>query len=171
MTRWTNNDGLQVAFGQDQARETGGIAGEPVTNGPKKYMVADLKWDELPGFTADLDNDGTNEAFDDGDNYIPAGSFITGAWVIGETTFVSGGSTTLDIGFYTKAGVAIDLDGIDAVIAKAALAGTATIVCNGALVLGVLNLTSDAYLHTTTTTGPWTAGKAKLVIEYIQVAP
>lgn len=167
MTTWTNEDGLQVPFGQDQARETKSIMAEPVTNGPLKYMVVDINYNDLPTFTADLNNDGTNEAFDDNDGYIPAGSFITDAYLIVETAFAGG--TSYNIGTYNKAGSAIDADGIDAAVATAALAANLAVVCNGAQVRTTTLITADAYL-VVAATGTFTAGKAKLIIEYAQVA-
>ena len=171
MAQWQNNDGLTVRFGQDQARETQSLMGKTGQVGPKEYMVVDINWDDLPTFTTDLNNDGTNNGFSDQDAYIPAGSYITKASLIVETTFASAGATTLSIGTAVKAGTALDADGIDATIAKAALASGLAVACDGAQVAGTVLVTSDAYLTTTVATGPYTAGKAKLIIEYIQVAP
>lgn len=168
---WTNDDGLQVPFGQDQARETQGIMGKAVVPGPKEYVIVDLVFDDLPTFTADLNNDGTLNGFSDSDAYIPAGSYITKASILVETAFTAAGAATLSIGTATQAGAALDADGIDATIAKTALAADLAVACNGALVAGTALTTADSYLTTTVATGPFTAGKAKLVIEYIQVAP
>jgi hypothetical protein len=169
MAQWQNDDGLTVRFGQDQARETKSLMGKASVDGPVEYMVVDLVWDDLPTFTTDLNNDGTNNGFSDQDAYIPAGSYITKASLIVETAFTSAGATTLSIGTANKAGTAIDADGIDATIAKAALAADLAVVCNGAQVAGTTLVTADAYLTTTVAVGPFTAGKAKLVIEYIPV--
>jgi len=167
-TVWTNADGLQVRFGQTQARETKSLMAKTWDVGPKSYMQVDINYDDLPTFTADLNNDGTNEAFSDQDAYIPAGSLITGAWLLVETAFAGG--TSYNIGTYNQAGTVIDADGIDAAVATAALAANLAVVCNGAQVGGTALITSDAYL-VVAATGTFTAGKMKLVIEYIQVAP
>ena len=171
MAQWQNDDGLTVRFGQDQARETKSLMAKTGQVGPKEYMVVDLNWDDLPTFTTDLNNDGTNNGFSDQDAYIPAGSYITKASLIVETAFTSAGATTLSIGTAVLAGTALDADGIDVTIAKAALAADLAVVCDGAQVAGTTLVTSDAYLTTTVATGPFTAGNAKLIIEYIQVAP
>ena len=169
MTTWTNPDGLQVPFGQDQARETGAIAGKIAMDGPVSYLIMDVSFDDFPDYTADLNNDGSNNGFSDSDAYIPAGSYITKATLIVETAFADG--TTYDIGLYTQAGVAIDADGIDDGLATAAIAANMAVECDGLLV-GTLDLVeSNAYLVMIEASGTFTAGKAKLVIEYLQVAP
>jgi len=168
MVQWTNDDGLQVPFGQDQARETKSLMAKVSEQGVKRQMLVDINFDDLPTFTADLNNDGTRNGFSDSDAYIPAGSYITDAYLIVETAFAGG--TSYDIGLYDLAGVAIDLDGIDAGVLTAALAANLAVACNGALVKGTALVTSDAYL-VVAATGTFTAGKMKLVIEYTQVAP
>jgi len=171
MAQWQNADGLTVRFGQDQARETSGMLGKAGNVGPKEYMVVPLDWDKLPGPTTDLNNDGTKNGYCDQDAYIPLGAFITGAWITTETTFAAAGAATLDLGFKDIAGNVLDLDAIDATLSIAQLTDTAGVVCNGADVAGVLNMAIDSYIYSTVTTGPYTAGKAKLVIEYIQLNP
>jgi hypothetical protein len=168
MAQWQNDDGLTVRFGQDQARETKSLLAKTVTYGPVGYMVADINFDDLPTFTTDLNNDGTNNGFSDQDAYIPSGSYITRAWIIVETAFASG--TSYDIGLYNQAGSVIDADGIDAAVAVADMGANEAVDCDGQLVGTQDLLTADAYL-VVAATGTYTAGKAKLVIEYIQVAP
>lgn len=168
MAQWQNDDGLTVRFGQDQARETKSLMAPTAGVGPVRYMVCDLNYDDLPTYTTDLNNDGTNNGFSDQDAYIPAGSYITRAILIVETAFASG--TSYDIGLYNQAGTAIDADGIDDDILTAALAANQAVDCDGQLVATQDLVTSDAYL-VVAATGTFTAGKGKLVIEYIQVAP
>jgi hypothetical protein len=168
MVQWTNDDGLQVPFGQDQARETASIPGKAV-GGVKQYMVVDINFDDLPTFTADLNNDGTRNGFSDSDDYIPAGSYITKASLIVETLFAGG--TSYNIGTYEQDGTLIDVDSIDAAVALTVIDGANDVVaCDGALVGGILSTTLDSYL-VVAATGTFTAGKMKLVIEYLQVAP
>ena len=168
MAQWQNDDGLTVRFGQDQARETKSLMAPPVGVGPVRYMVCDLNYDDLPTYTTDLNNDGTKNGFSDQDAYIPSGSYITRAWIIVETAFASG--TSYNIGLYQQSGTVIDADGIDAAVAVAALAANQAVDCDGQLVGTQDLLTADAYL-VVAATGTFTAGKAKIVIEYIQVAP
>jgi hypothetical protein len=167
MAQWQNDDGLTVRFGQDQARETQSLMAKTVQSGPKEYMVVDINFDDLPTYTTDLNNDGTNNGFSDQDAYIPAGSYITKATLIVETLFAGG--TSYNIGLYNQAGSVIDADGIDAAVALTVIDGANdVVVCNGDLVAGILSISADAYL-VVAATGTFTAGKAKLVIEYIPV--
>ena len=168
MAQWQNDDGLTVRFGQDQARETKSLMAKTSNAGPYGYMIVDINYDDLPTFTTDLNNDGTNNGFSDQDAYIPTGSIITKATFIVETAFAGG--THYDVGLYDKAGSAIDLDGIEDDLLLAELAANEAHHANGALVGATVLVTSDAYL-VVAATGTFTAGKAKLVIEYLQVAP
>ncbi len=166
---WTNADGLQVPFGQDQARETKSIPGKALRGGSKSYLVMDFDWDSFPDYTADLNNDGTNNGFSDSDAYIPAGSYITNAWLIVTEGFASG--TDYDIGTYQQDGSAISSQGIDATLQTADInVAEDVVVCDGTLVDGILSVTLDSYIKALET-GTFDAGEAKLVIEYMQVAP
>lgn len=155
---YTNADGLLVL--------TNGAAGTPSDNGiaeyGKKFLVVDI---------ADATEIGTAAAAPAAnDAFIPAGSYITGAHLVVTTAFTSGGSAALNVGLYTAAGVAIDADGIDATIAVADLAANKAVACNGALVGGTATVgTADAYVSWDYDTAAFTAGAAKLVIEYIEV--
>jgi len=105
----------------------------------------------------------------DHDAFIPAGSYITGAHLIVSTAFTSGGSATLTVGTYTQAGAAVDADGIDATIAVADLAADKAVACNGAAVGGTATVGgADVYVEAIYGTAAFTAGEAKLVIEYIE---
>lgn len=168
MAHWINDDGLKVNFGQDQARETASLMAKTISLGPINYMVCDLNYDDLPTYTADLDGDGTDDGWTDEDAYIPAGSYITRAWIIVETAFADG--TSYNLGLYQLNGTVIDADGIDAAVAVADMAANESVDCDGQLVGTQDLLTADAYLLVAAT-GTYTAGKAKIVIEYIQVAP
>ena len=155
---YTNADGLLVL--------TNGAAGTPADNGiaeyGKKFLVVDI---------ADATEIGTAAAAPAAnDAFIPAGSYITGAHLVVTTAFTSGGSAALNVGLYTAAGVAIDADGIDATVAVADLAANKAVACDGALVGGTATVgTADAYVSWDYDTAAFTAGAAKLVIEYIEV--
>lgn len=169
MAQWYNDDGLLVRYGQDQARETQSVMAPPLVLGAKRHMVVDINHDDLPTFTTDSDNDGTNDAFSGQDPFIPAGSYITGAWIIVETAFANG--TSYDIGFYDEDGSAIDADGIVAAVTLAELSGSNTAhVCDGDLVGGTAHVGTDNCYLVVADTGGFDAGKAKLVIEYIPVS-
>lgn len=170
MTKWANADGLTVMFGTFEGEPLSGQGGKVSVGGGVEQIVLDFDYTTLPAFNADLNNDGTNDGFIDGlTAKIPANSYITRATLVVTTAFTSAGATTLDIGLAQLNGTVIDLDGIDAVIAKTAIDAVGeTVLCNGALVGGTASVgTADAYVYTTVTTGPYTAGAAKLIIEYI----
>ena len=104
------------------------------------------------------------------DAFIPAGAYITKATLVVTTAWTSGGSGTLSIGLFTLANAAIDADGIDATIAKTALAVNTAVDCDGALVSTQATVgAADAYVGLLYGTAAFTAGAGKLVIEYIEV--
>jgi hypothetical protein len=155
---YTNADGLQVL--------TNGAAGVAANNGtavsPKKSLVINI---------ADATELGTSAATpDDQEAFIPAGSYITAASLIVTTAFTSAGSATLTIGAYQQDGTTVDADGIDATVALTALnATTKAVACDGALVGGAANVgANDVYIKSIYATAAFTAGAAKLVIEYIE---
>lgn len=157
MADWTNSDGLEVRFTNPEAGATG--AGVP--GGATKELVLDFTFGTAVTAAAD-----GHEAF------IPAGSYIKSATLIVTTAATSGGTATLTIGLAQKDGSVIDADGIDAAIALADLAAAKVVKCDGALSGGVASIgANNAYVYTTPTTAgdAFTAGKGRLVIEYIEV--
>lgn len=169
MTQWTNDDGLQVPFGQDQARETSDIPGKTANNGPVSYLVMDVTAGDEPDYTADLNNDGTNNGFSDSDVYIPTGSFITRAIWINEVGFAGG--TDYDIGLFEKDGTVINVDGIEeALLVSVINVDLDAVLLDGDEIGGILLTTKDSYIKFTPN-GTFTAGNAKLILEYFQVAP
>lgn len=109
-----------------------------------------------------------------GDLTIPhmhEGAFIKEAYLKVLETFTAAGAATLTIGTADKDGTAIDADGIDASIALAALAAGNVVRCDGAQVVSAASgpwLQKDAWVTTTVGTGPFTAGKAVLVVRFIE---
>lgn len=158
MADWTNSDGLEVRFVNPEAGPTG--AGLE-SCGPIKSIAVDF--DFATAITAAADG---HEAF------IPAGSYIVGAYLIVTTAATSAGTATLTIGLAQKDGTVIDADGIDATIALAALGAAKVVRCDGALSAGTASVGSaNAYVYTTPTTAgdAFTAGRGKLVVQYIEV--
>lgn len=102
---------------------------------------------------------------------LPANCIIVNADLVITTPFTSGGSATLTIGTYNAAGTAIDADGIDATIALTAIDGDGDVVqCDGAQVSGLVTVGgAAAYVGWNWGTAAFTAGAAKLIIEYIKV--
>lgn len=163
---WTNADGLTIRYGAEQAAPSVPSMAQVVTFGNTSQMVIDINYDNLPAETTDSDNDGTRDAWNNHDPYIPAGSLITRAYLLVETAFAGG--TSYNIGTYKQDGTVIDADGIDAAVAVADLAANKAVICNGAQVGATVLVTDNAYLKVAAT-GTFTAGKAKLVIEYVTV--
>lgn len=160
MADWTNSDGLEVRFNGPEAGDTGaGVA----TLGSVKNIVLDF--DFATAITAAADS---HEAF------IPAGSYIVGAYLIVTTAATSAGTATLSIGLAQKDGTVIGggAGTIDSAIALGALAAAKVVRCDGTLAGGTASIGSaNGYVYTTPTTGgdAFTAGRGKLVIEYIEV--
>lgn len=155
---YNNTDGLRVLTGADQgaAIDAGTTAVSEV-----KTLVVDI---------ADATTLGTSAATPTAnDPFIPAGSYITGANIIVTDAFTSAGSATLTVGTYEQDGTAIDADGIDAAVAKTALAANLAVACDGAQVGGTAAVgANDAYVKANYGTAAFTAGAAKLVITYIE---
>jgi len=155
---YTNSDGLYVLSNGDE----GAVVNDGGALNSVKYLVVDIPDATLVASGAVAPT--PNEA------YIPAGSYITMAKLVVTTAWTSGGSGTLGIGLQTAAGSAIDADGIDAAIAKTALAANTAVNCNGALVNAAATVgAADAYIALNYGTAVFTAGAGKLVIQYITV--
>ncbi len=166
MTQWNNDDGLLIRYGSEQSTPDVPSYSGPTHTGALEQMVIDINYDSLPAETSDLDNDGTNDGWNNHDPHIPAGSLITRAILVVETAFAGG--TSYNIGLSQIDGTVIDADGIDAAVATAALAANLAVQCDGALVGGTALVQQDAFLKVAAT-GTFTAGKAKLFIEYLPV--
>ena len=159
MADWTNSDGLEVRFVNPESGQTGaGVS----TLGAVKNLVLDFNF--ATAITAAADG---HEAF------IPAGSYIKSATLIVTTAATSAGTATLSIGLAQKDGTAINSTGIDSAIALSALdAVTEVVKCDGTLAGGTASIgANNGYVYTTPTTGAdaFTAGRGKLVIEYIEI--
>ena len=154
---YVNADGLEVLTAGEQG--TAAKRGTSLSS-QKKALVMNITGTEVPSSVATPQ---------DHDAFIPAGSYITGAHLVVTTAFTSGGSATLTIGSYTQAGAAVDADGIDATIAVADLVANKAVACNGAVVGGTATVgAADVYIEAIYGTAAFTAGEAKLVIEYIE---
>jgi len=154
---YVNADGLEVLTAGEQG--TAAKRGTSLSS-QKKSLVMNITGTEVPSSVATPQ---------DHDAFIPAGSYITSASLIVSTAFTSGGSATLTIGTYTQAGAAVDADGIDATIALAAIGADKAVACNGAAVGGTATVGgADVYVEAIYGTAAFTAGEAKLVIEYIE---
>lgn len=154
---WTNADGLTVLMHGEQGQvKDNGSTTESMT----QTLIVDI--DDGSTIPATAATPAANDA------YIPAGSYIKNAYLIVETAF-AGATAVLNIGTYQKDGTTIDADGIDAAIAVTAIdAANDVVVCDGAQVGGVVTVgANDAYVKVDYDTAAFTAGKAKLYVEYI----
>ena len=175
---WTNADGLQVRFASDWRSNAlrKNRPGTLSTMGAIKTIELDYDLAAFPAgvnYSADLNNDGTLDGFYTGDVHLPAYASIVDVYVVATETAVGG--TSLAVGTFTKAGAAIDADGM----VTAATAITANLAA-GKRVLGVGADTAatagtssigaaDGYIGLTTV-GTFTAGKGRIVINYIEAA-
>jgi|15BtaG_2_1085339.scaffolds.fasta_scaffold00834_6 hypothetical protein len=157
---WTNSDGLLVKFGTEKG--TPNVTGTHAVSPVQSLEIA-VDWEDITSAASHIANVSVTDAF------IPAGSYIKTATLVVTEAWTSAGSATLGIGLcQSDASTVIDADGIDAAIAKTALAADDGILCDGALVGGVATVGSaDAYVYFTTGTAAWTAGSARIVIEYV----
>ena len=155
---WTNSDGLTVLMHEEQGvAKTNGVTAV----GIRKTLVWDIADATL------LASAGAAPAANDA--FIPANAVIVAAHIVVDAAFTTSASGALNIGLYNAAGTAIDADGIDAAVAVSVLAADDVVVADGILV-GVANVgAANAYVDAWYSTGVFTAGSAKVVIEYIEV--
>jgi hypothetical protein len=165
---WYNADGLKVRFHGEEDTAFTGLAKDV-----EHVLVVDYNAVTGDGlkFTTDRNNNGTNDGWSGEDAFIPAGAYITDAYILVTEAFTDSGSdATLTIGLAQEDGTVIDADGIDATIAFTALNATTDVVaCDGDYVGRALKLAANAYLYATVASGPFTAGKAKIVVKYLKV--
>jgi hypothetical protein len=103
------------------------------------------------------------------DASIPANSIIVGATMIMLTGATSGGAATLDVGTYTAAASAVAATGIVAGAALTAIDGVGEVVRGaGSLVTGTTSTgTAPVYVAAKYNTAAFTAGSARLFVQYI----
>lgn len=158
MPIYTNQDGLEVRFGSDIGKR-GFRAGVTTGAGKRRELVLEIELAKLgangTGFTSDLNNDGTNEAFNPSNTPLPIGAVIDQVRIV--TLVAPAGGTSYSIGTWLENGTVVDADGIwtDAGAAGAQI---------GSAVPG-----SGPWYVTAKATGTYTAGKIKVVVEYITV--
>lgn len=146
---WTNADGLVVGFGTRDTVNT--EAGSIHSVGNTKELHMDLH--ALHAVTTRQPKSVV----------IPAGSVITSARVLVDTAFTGG--TNLQIGTADLDGGNADTDMLVATTVTANLTANATIEGAGVAVDGAMS-TADRFI-TFTTAGTFTAGQARLVVEFI----
>lgn len=153
---WTNPDGLKVRFGVNQGLR-GARAGVTVGAGKRRelIMLVDLTGVGRTIFTEDPTNSGVNTAFADTDGTgmntpLPANAVILSQRVVNVITPVGG--TNYAVGTYLANGTADTVGGLRTTVnADGTQIGTQIAA---ARYVGVV------------TTGTYTAGRIKVIIEY-----
>lgn len=153
MVKYINKDGLVENFGAPTDFQGGTLK----TQGARKEVVLKIDGVKVTPATG---------AHQDNEVFIPAGAVIESSKTIVTEAFAGG--TNITLGYENKAGTAIDADGIDAAVATGALTLGAVIVNDGALATNVGIGAVNAY-PALTKSGTFTAGKADVVITYIDV--
>jgi hypothetical protein len=158
---WTNSDGLVVGFGTHS--EDNDVVAVSGSGNTKIYTVEVTGTDLVDTFAA--------ANIKPQDALIPRGSQIKSAVFQVHTAFTSGGSATLDLGVFGTT-VVDDADGIDVDIALTVIDAIGDIViCNGALVGGVIPVgataNEDCYIAPSYETAVFTAGTGTLTVEVI----
>lgn len=154
-----DGNGLNVWYGPRKVGSQIGLPGEVKNTGMVKTVVIDFTYDSLPTYSL------TNAA----DLVIPVNSLILSARL--EVLTVFAGGTSLAVGLNRNGLVtAIDADGLitDANCGLTAIDDSVgeRVIGTGALVGAVSDATYDAQV-VVAATGTFTAGKARLVIEFI----
>lgn len=174
---WTNSDGLNVRFPSDFIANPRAVnrATALRKSGATQEIEIDVDLTKIPtttvSYTSDLNNDGTLDGFNDGDTYLPANSSVTKVTWISKDA--AAGGTSFVVGTYLQAGTAISANSLltatEGVLANINAAGK-RVYGAGALVAATAGTagvgTADAYIGISTT-GTFTAGTGRLIIEYI----
>lgn len=151
---WVNDDGLLIRYGTEQGKR-GARPGSTQSNSKEQEFIleVDLTGPARTTFSTDLNNDGTLDGFTGLDGHLPEGVQITGQRVIVLET--PAGGTNYTVGTYQQNGTVVDADGIRVA------AGT-----DGAQI--GTRATQDLNVAVTTT-GTYTAGRVKVIVNYYTV--
>jgi hypothetical protein len=145
--------GVRNHYGPKLIGEAEQFGGQDSTGGLHKRAIWEFDYDNLP-----VNGTGQMEA------EIPNGASILNAQ-IEVVSAMTGTSGTLTVGLEEDDGTLIDVDGIDAAVAQAALVADAIIECDGALIGTTIN--ADGQLLVTTG-GTVSGGRFRVIIEYRQ---
>ena len=163
---WTNSDGLVVPFGAHT--DDNHIPAVTAVGGAVKQMVVEIVGTRLVDTYAATNTDPAAPVIRRGSAIINARLMVTEAFV--------GATATLDLGLWSKGlatEVVDDADGIDAAIAVTAIDAIGDVViCDGAVVAGVVAVgataNGDCVIAPSYNTAAFTAGKALLIVNYIE---
>jgi hypothetical protein len=164
--RWTNDDGLNIKFGNE--RSVVSAEGAVSTMGDEAQAVFKITGTDITSSDALL---AAHPVVG-----IPDGAHIISATLYVTTAFTSGGSATLTLGLWNDDGDGTysvwDADGIDAAIAITAIDAIGDhVACDGAKVgTGSVAVAGTGgrpvYVSQSYGTAAFTAGAADLVIKY-----
>lgn len=172
---WQNADGLYVKYGNDfrvkEANRSRGV----VTDGTIKEMVMDFDLSRIASGTVsyprDLNNDGTNDGFHLGDPHLPANASVIRATIV--MTEAAAGGTSITVGTYGLDGTAQTATGLvtatEGVLANLNAVGKRTYGAGAfcAATAGTAGVgAADAFIGIAAT-GTFTAGKGRLIVEFI----
>lgn len=178
---WQNADGLQVKFGNYWS-DPKNFANRPFAlnvDGAVKQVEIDYDLTQIPtgtvSYHADLNNDGTLDGWSDEDFFLPAGSSIVRVTLV--ATVGATGGTSFTVGTYRQTGAAVAATGLitatEGVIANIATAGQRVLGAGSltSATAGTAGVGANNVCVGVATTGTFTAGKGKIVIEYIEGLP
>lgn len=177
--QWQNDDGLTVNFGGEHAApEARNRPRAIASGGMMKHIVLDFDLELLSdtnefsngiSYTTDIDNDGARDGFHSGDAAIPAGAYVTRAYLYLDEA--AAGGTSIVVGGYQVDGTVVDADGFFTTILTAALTDGALL--GGDADQGDTGADVGVQVHATLPvypaidcTGTFTAGQGRLIIEY-----
>ena len=157
MPTYVNSDGLEVRYGADIGKR-GMKAGVTTGAGKRRELVLDINLPDLgangTGFTADLNNDGVKEAFNPSNTPLPANVRIDKVTLV--QLIAPAGGTSFSVGTFLENGTVVDDDGL-----------ITTAGAQGAQV-GTMSGVSELFVAAKAT-GTYTAGRVKVIVEYITV--
>lgn len=153
MATQVNSDGLLIRYGRDQGNRAA-KAGVTTSTTKKNELVltVDLEGAARTIYSTDRNNDGTSDGFSGLDTPLPAGALILSQQAI-QLEAPAGTTPAFTVGTYQLDGTVDDADGIRVA------AGT-----NGAQV--GTQLSAARYVGVATT-GTYTAGIYKIIVEYM----
>lgn len=158
---YTNADGLYTLTGPDQGVvETRGTAVDEI----RKSFIYNIDFKTLGS------SFGAGQ-IDPNAPTLPAGAYIVDAYLIMTEAATSGGSATLTIGTYLPSGTAVVAAGITSASALTTIDAVGEVLkCAGSAVNAAATVGANAvHIGALYGTAAFTAGKGKLVVEYVTV--
>lgn len=153
----TNADGLTIRYGTE--RGTPAKEGHVAIANLRELRV-ELDVASLPA----ISNGGRADIA-----HLPKNAYVTLAVLEVDTAFATADAATLSIGLAKSDGTAFSAAGIDSAIAAAALAANKVVRCDGTYAGGTDRVTEDVWVYATVGVGTYTAGKATLILYYVEV--